>query len=179
MADDQTTDDPKQSSDDDGETPAKGTDNAGTSSTDELGDAGKKALDAERKARRDAERRAKDAEGQLKEIEDRDKSDSEKLTEKLTAAEKRADDAEKRALRAEVAHEKGLTAAQAKRLSGDTRDDLEADADELLEVFQPTGGAKPPPSNRPNPDLRGGTDPTDEDDGPVDPDKLAAHVPRP
>ncbi|MFV0315452.1 MAG: hypothetical protein ACK5O2_00625 [Microthrixaceae bacterium] len=162
--------------------PATGDDKDATTdppATDSLGDSGKKAIDAERKARRDAERRAKDVEAKLKEIEDRDKSDSEKLAEKLTAAEKRADDAERRALRSEVAHEKGLSAAQAKRLSGDTREDLEADADELLEVFQPTGGATPPPSNRPSPDLRGGSDPTDTDDGKVDPAKLADLIPRP
>lgn len=146
---------------------------------DDLGDAGKKALETERKARRDAERRAKDAEAALKEVEDRDKSDSEKLADRIAASEKRAEEAERRALRAEVAQEKGLTAAQAKRLSGDTREDLETDADELLEVFKPERSASGPPSKRPTADLRGGTDPTDDDDGPLDPDKLAAHVPRP
>lgn len=54
-------------------------------------------------------------------------------------ANKRADDAEAkakaetlRADRLEVSIEKGLTPAQAKRIVGDTKDELEADADELL-----------------------------------------------
>ena len=37
-----------------------------------------------------------------------------------------------RALRAEVSNAKGLTPTQAKRLVGATREELEADADELL-----------------------------------------------
>ena len=45
-------------------------------------------------------------------------------------------------LRLEIAAEKGLTPAQARRLVGNTREELEADADELLEAF----GAKKPES---------------------------------
>lgn len=40
-----------------------------------------------------------------------------------------------RADRLEVAMEKGLTPAQAKRLQGETKEELEADADEILELF--------------------------------------------
>jgi len=39
-------------------------------------------------------------------------------------------------LRLEVASEQGLTSAQAKRLVGTTRDELEADAKELLDTFK-------------------------------------------
>lgn len=42
-------------------------------------------------------------------------------------------------LRLEVALEKGLTAIQAKRLIGETKEDLEEDADALLESFGGTG----------------------------------------
>lgn len=111
----------------------------------DLGDAGKKALAEERAARREAEKQRKELEAQLKELqplaakakqlEDAKKSEAEKLNEKLTSAEKRAADAEQRLLRAEVAAEKGLSAAQAKRLVGATREELEADADDLLTVF--------------------------------------------
>ncbi len=59
---------------------------------------------------------------------------------KITKLEQERDEAkaatakaEQRADRAEVAHEKGLTPKQAKRLSGETKEELEADADELLE----------------------------------------------
>lgn len=111
----------------------------------DLGDAGKKALDEERAARREAEKQRKDLEARLKELEplaakakqleDSKKSETEKLGEKLTAAEKRAVEAEQRALRLEVAAAKGLTQVQAKRLVGTTKEELEADADELLTSF--------------------------------------------
>lgn len=105
--------------------------------TADLGDAGKKALDAERREKRAAEKRAADLEARLKEFEDRDKTESTRAIERAEAAEKAAAAAEARALRLEVASEKGLTPAQAKRLVGETREELEADASELLETFKP------------------------------------------
>lgn len=73
----------------------------------------------------------------LKEFEDRDKSELERLTERAEAAERAAAATEAKALRLEVAAEQGLTPAQAKRLVGDTREDLESDAKELLATFKP------------------------------------------
>lgn len=116
----------------------------------------------------------------LKELEDRDKSDSEKLTERVTAAEKRAAEAEARALRLEVASAKGLTPSQAKRLVGATREELEADADEILADFAPQRPGEhetPPPGGRPKERLRGGGDPTEEPEE-TDPRKLADLIPR-
>lgn len=46
--------------------------------------------------------------------------------------ERQAKESDARAVRAEVANAKGLTPNQAKRLVGETREELEADADELL-----------------------------------------------
>ena len=74
----------------------------------------------------------------LQEFEDRDKSEAQKLAERADAAEKRAAEIEGRALRLEVAAEKGLTPAQAKRLTGSTREELEADAEELKSMFAPS-----------------------------------------
>ena len=54
------------------------------------------------------------------------------LEERVAQIERQARESEERALRAEVANVKGLTATQAKRLIGSTREELEADADELL-----------------------------------------------
>jgi len=105
--------------------------------TDPLGDAGKKALDAERREKRAAEKRAADLETRLKEFEDRDKTEAQRLADRAEQAEKRAAELESRSLRLEVASEKGLTAAQAKRLIGSTREELEADADEILRDFAP------------------------------------------
>lgn len=114
----------------------------------DLGDGGKKALAAERQRAKAAERRASELEARLKEIDDAGKSEAERASERVAAAEKAATEAEQRALRLEIAAEKGLTSAQAKRLVGATREELEADADELLTTFgtsKPTG-PKPDPS---------------------------------
>lgn len=54
------------------------------------------------------------------------------LEERVALIERQARESEARALRAEVANAKGLTPNQAKRLVGESREELEADADELL-----------------------------------------------
>jgi len=71
-----------------------------------------------------------------KELENAQKSESEKLTEAKTVAEKEAVKAGQEAARLRVALKKGLTEVQAKRLIGETEEELEADADELLASFQ-------------------------------------------
>jgi hypothetical protein len=147
--------------------PAKGDD------TKDLGDAGKKALDEERKARRDAEKALKDAQTRLQELEDRDKSETQKLADRIAQAEKRAADAEANLLRHEVAAAKGV---KARWLSGTTREELEAAADEYLADHPPAPGDTPPPG-RPVEDLRGGGDP-DEQPVETNPRKLAESVPR-
>lgn len=79
--------------------------------------------------------RLKDAEplaAKARELEEAQKSEAERVTERLTAAEERAQRAEAQLLLSEVAAEKGLTAAQAKRLIGKTREELLADADDFL-----------------------------------------------
>lgn len=107
---------------------------------------------------------AEDKAARLDELENADKSEVEKLTAKLAEYERKAQEAEQRALRAEVAAAKGLTAAQAKRLVGSSLEELEADADELLESFKPQegndGGTPPPPDGKPREHLRSGSDPT-------------------
>lgn len=121
---------------------------------DQLGDPGKKALDAMKAERNAALKAQKAAEARLKELEDRDKSAAEKDAERLATAEKKAAEAEARLLRMEVASEKGLNAAQAKRLVGTTREELEADADELIASFPAapaTGAPAAPPAPKPDP----------------------------
>jgi hypothetical protein len=81
------------------------------------------------------EQRAKDnadAADKLSKIEDANKTELEKLTERAAAAEQRAAQIELASIRNEIALEKGLTPSQAKRLIGGTREDLAADADDLL-----------------------------------------------
>lgn len=81
----------------------------------------------------------------LREFEERDKTEAQKLSDRAEAAEKRAADLETRSLRLEVASEQGLTSAQAKRLVGSTREELEADAVELLETFKVAAPLSPKP----------------------------------
>ena len=91
------------------------------------------------------------------ELEEAGRSDLEKLTARAEQAERERSESIARALRLEVAFEKGLTPAQAKRLVGGSREELEADADEILRDFpvktdgRPKGNADigprtPPPA---------------------------------
>lgn len=123
----------------------------------DLGDPGKRAIEAERRARKAAEKAAADALKKIQEYEDRDKSEAQRAIERAEAAEARAAELEASTLRMEVAQERGLTPAQAKRLVGTTREELEADAAELLRDFpvakerplppDPSQGVKPGGSN--------------------------------
>ncbi|MFJ4418283.1 MULTISPECIES: hypothetical protein [unclassified Streptomyces] len=108
-----------------------------------LGDAGKRALAEERRARSEAERREKEQRKQLDtlsarlaEFEDRDKTESERLSTRATSAEKRAEQAEHSLLRLRVAAAKKLPPELADRLQGDTEDAVTADADRLLAAFR-------------------------------------------
>lgn len=77
-----------------------------------------------RKAREAAEARAQ-------ELEDRDKSEAEKLASRAAESERRAAEAEARLLRLEVAAERGFQASAVPLLGGVTRDEIEASADAL------------------------------------------------
>ncbi len=81
-----------------------------------------------------------------RELEDAGRSDTEKLTARAEMAERELQATRMQATRLEVAFEKGLTPAQAKRLVGSTREELEADADEVLRDF-------PVKSGRPSGDI--------------------------
>jgi hypothetical protein len=86
------------------------TDSTAAEQNDELGEAGKRALEAERAARKEAERRAREAEERIAAIE-------------LEKA------------RADVAAKKGLSEAQAGLLRGQSAEELESEADKLLAAF--------------------------------------------
>jgi hypothetical protein len=60
------------------------------------------------------------------------KSELQKAADRAAQAEKERDTLQQANWRSEVALEKGLTASQAKRLVGATKEEFEADADELL-----------------------------------------------
>lgn len=109
------------------------------------------------------------------ELQESQKSEVEKLTEAQQAAVKEAAEAKRDAARMRVALSKGLTEAQAKRLVGDTVEELEADAEELLSTFAPADNGTDDKSRRPKEALKpGATTPDEEPD--MDPDKLAAEI---
>jgi hypothetical protein len=80
-----------------------------------------------------ARKRAQEAETRAKEFEDRDKSELEKAAEAAKTATVRAEEAEARLLRFEAAAAAGLDSKHAHRLQGSTKEELEADAKELVE----------------------------------------------
>lgn len=118
-----------------------------------------------------------------KERDDAAKTEEQKRDEAKAEAEKNAAKATQEAARLRVALKKGLTETQAKRLVGDSEEDLEKDADELLASFKneeeenPEEGGQAP--RRPTERLktRSGAAPEAEPDE-SDPAKLAAGVSR-
>lgn len=122
---------------------------------------------------------AEKAEAELKKIQDAQKSDAERSADEKKSLEDKAAKAEAEVLKLRVALRKGLSDTQAKRLVGTTEDELEADADELLESFKPSDDKDTgkPGGGKPKEALRGGGDPTEEPEE-MDPRKLAAAVPR-
>lgn len=101
------------------------------------------------------------AKSKVKEFEDLNKSEQEKLTERASELEQNLTTAQANAARYEIALEKGLTKSQAKRLVGSTREELEADAEELLTDLG-VDDDKPSPSRRPTERLRPGAAPDAE-----------------
>jgi hypothetical protein len=105
-------------------------------------DAVKRALKAERDAAKRAAKERDEALARVKEFEDRDKSEQERLAERASALE--ADNAKlaRELLRLEVAAEKKLPPELARRLQGDDREALEADAEALLAIVTTTNAPR-------------------------------------
>lgn len=82
------------------------------------------------------------------------------LEERLAELEQNRADAEARALRAEVASEKGVPAKLARYLQGSTKEELEASATELVAELKPKASDKPAEKGaRPKENLRPGAVP--------------------
>jgi len=123
------------------------------------------------------------------------KTQLDKVLEKLTAAEERAAKLEEGNLRGSVASAKKLPAFLAKRLTGKTKEELEADADEMLAEWKAGGGKTgddtegestegapqqqtTAPRGRPKETLRSGAPRTEIQPEETDPRKLAELIPR-
>lgn len=116
---------------------------APTKPEDGLGDAGKRALDAERSARKAAEKAAREAQAKVQQYEDAQKTETEKLTGRAETAEERALAAERKV----AALLAGLPESMAERLRGSTAEELKADAEALKAELKIEGageGDKPP-----------------------------------
>lgn len=122
--------------------------------TPELGDQGKRALAAERQARRAAEKAANEALAKVKAFEDRDKTEQEKLADQVAKLKAEADQARAEATRLRVASEVGLPADLHEFLVGDDEEQLRNRAAKLMAATaaatdprrpapDPTQGAKP------------------------------------
>lgn len=110
----------------------------------DLGDAGKKAIDAEREARKTAEKQAREAKkateaalARVKEFEDRDKTETQKAAERIAELEKALADKDtviaskdREAERAKIAADKGVPA---NLVTGDTLEEMEASAEAALD----------------------------------------------
>jgi hypothetical protein len=97
---------------------------------------------------REQEKRAKanaDAAKRLTELEESQKTEAQRLSDRVAAAEKERDDARLEALRVKVGAAKKLPADVVDLLKGDTEDELAAHADRLAEHFKqsvrPSGSA--------------------------------------
>lgn len=97
-----------------------------------------------------------------RELEEAGKTETQRLTEQLQGSDRRADESTAMALRYEVALDQGLNAVQARRLVGNTKEELEADARELLESFGQRESVRRRPAER----LTGGGTPEGDGDSP-------------
>lgn len=146
-------------------------------------DAGKAALQKERERVKALEQQVKDLKplaDAAKKAEDEKLGEVERLTKQLTEANGKADAATADATRWKVALDKGLTLAQAKRLSGANEAELTADADAYREehgLDKSAGDSKSKPAGgKPSEALKGGGDP--DQDPPVDIGKVVDSIPR-
>lgn len=128
------------------------TENTTTEQQEPLGEAGKKALQAERDARTQADKRVKELEQQLASVQSAFESEKQTLqasiddlTGRVSEASTEATTAQSQALKLRVALRKGLSEKFADRLQGDDEAALEADADEFAQLTVGQGKTTPKP----------------------------------
>jgi hypothetical protein len=92
----------------------------------------------------------------LKEREDKEKSEAQRLADDLTAEQAARQAVEAKVLRFEVAQAKGISPENIDLLHGSTRDEMEKVADRIAEMQAQSSGPRPP---APNPTQGGGGEP--------------------
>ena len=117
-------------------------------------DAVSNAIKAEREAAKKAKAERDEALARIKEFEDAQKSEEEKREEALKESQTEAENLrsqikslEVKQLRSDVAAAKKLPPKLASRLTGETIEEIEADADALLEDLGTLPGETPPPGD--------------------------------
>lgn len=120
-----------------------------------------------------AKKRAQELEARLKEFEDRDKTEAQKLAEAREAAAREAEEAKAEVLRLRAAIKYGLDEEDLDLLGVGDEETIERRAKRLAERSAPP----PDSSSRPRERLKPGTVPVVEPEE-TDPAKLAAQVPR-
>lgn len=117
-----------------------------TTDTPDLGDAGQKAIKAERDARKAAERTAADLTAKLKSIEDANLSDLERAQSAAAEAAQELAALRIENTRTRVALAKGVPADLIEFLTGSTEEEVAAKADILIARLNTSGTPKPDPS---------------------------------
>jgi chromosome segregation ATPase len=166
---------------------------------DQLGDAGRRALNSIKESRRAAREERDNAKAELAKVQaelrkhsDKDKSELQRLIDERDSLKTELSKTTSAMRRREAAEDHApdhATPAQiravAKRLAGDTDEELAADAKELYALIAPeppkspvSGRPKERLRDEPKERLRGGGDPDDSDPGEMNPKKLAGLVPR-
>jgi ribosomal protein L12E/L44/L45/RPP1/RPP2 len=154
-----------------------------------LGDAGKRALDRMKAARKAAEKEAAELRARLEKYENANKSELQRLQEERDRLRDELPKVASKAKALEIALDAApphaslaQVRAVAKRVRGADDDELLADAQELFELLAPAPAEDKPASKvagaRPKPRLKGGTAEPDEEPEETDPRKLAALLPR-
>lgn len=110
-----------------------------------LGQGGEAALKAERAARKQAEKDLKDLQDRLKAIEDKDKSELEKATARLAELESSYSTERATRLRLEIASEFGIGKDDLILLTASTEDDLRAQAERIQARIASSGLVPPKP----------------------------------
>lgn len=112
----------------------------------ELGDGGKKALQAEREARKAAEKANAELAARLKEFEDSKLSELERAKKEAEESANELARLRSENIRSKVAIDKGIPADLVEFLTGDTEGDIAAKADLLMTRLNTPGTPKPDPS---------------------------------
>ena len=126
-------------------------------STADLGDPGKKAIEAERRERKAAERKAATLQAQLDELNAANLTELERAQRAANEATARLAEYEKTTIRQRVALNKGVPADLVDRLRGDTEDEITADADALMALVGAPKSPRPDPSQGPRATASGTT----------------------